>query len=62
MTAASVKRELRRLGDPKKAAFHRRFFKTGPGEYAEGDRFVGVRYAIERFPKMTRVRHLKGKI
>lgn len=42
MTAAQVKRALRVDADPEKAAFFPHFFKTGPGEYGEGDEFIGV--------------------
>jgi 3-methyladenine DNA glycosylase AlkD len=41
-TAADVQNELEKLGDPAKAKHHQRFFKTGPGEYGEGDIFIGV--------------------
>ncbi|MDG2012999.1 MAG: DNA alkylation repair protein [Pirellulaceae bacterium] len=42
LTAAAVKRELKSRVNPEKAAFYPRFFKAGPGEYAEGDQFLGV--------------------
>ncbi len=42
MTAAQAKRLLKAQADPEKAAFFPHFFKTGPGEYGEGDRFLGV--------------------
>ena len=37
-----VKQALWALSDPDKAAFFPSFFKAGPGEYGEGDKFIGV--------------------
>lgn len=42
MNAADVSAELKQLGSPKKAANSAWFFKTGKGQYAEGDQFIGV--------------------
>ena len=42
MTAAAARQKLLALANSDKAAFHAKYFKTGPGEYAEGDRFLGV--------------------
>ncbi|MCD4813324.1 DNA alkylation repair protein [bacterium] len=34
--------QLHKNADPEKARIYQRFFKTGPGEYGEGDCFIGV--------------------
>jgi len=39
---SAVRRRLRAFADPFRAAFVARFFKTGPGDYGQGDRFLGL--------------------
>lgn len=43
MTAAAAVRRLKVLGTPEHARTAAWFFKTGPGQYGEGDKFLGVR-------------------
>jgi 3-methyladenine DNA glycosylase AlkD len=42
MKAVEVRKELKSMADPDKAAILQRFFKTGLGQYGEGDIFIGV--------------------
>lgn len=51
-----IESRLSELGDPDRARHHLRFFRTGPGEYGEGDRFLGVRVPMVR----RLVRELRG--
>lgn len=41
MTAAEVQLALKKVSSPAKAQSSARFFKTGPGQYGEGDQFIG---------------------
>lgn len=43
MHADEIIERLMALGDPQHALILKRFFKTGPGEYGEGDTFIGLR-------------------
>ena len=64
-TAQAVMDALSRIASPERAASSARFFKTGPGEYGEGDLFVGVTvpdqrkvlrsFRICRSPELTRL-------
>jgi 3-methyladenine DNA glycosylase AlkD len=41
-TLADVRAELRARASPERAIGSLRFFRTGPGDYGEGDRFLGL--------------------
>ena len=41
-TLAELRKAVRDLADPKRAVVLQGFFKTGRGEYGEGDRFAGL--------------------
>lgn len=43
MDHSDIQQKLCELADPEIAEHSQRFFKTGPGEYGEGDKFLGIR-------------------
>jgi len=48
MTAKDVVQALAKQGNVDDAVFLQRFFKTGKGQYSEGDQFIGVRVPATR--------------
>ena len=48
MKAREASTMLKRLATPEVAVSSARFFKTGPGQYGEGDIFIGVRVPVLR--------------
>src|SRR5436309_3180951 len=42
VSLAAVRRDIRALGSPERTKHSLRFFRTGPGQYGEGDRFLGL--------------------
>jgi len=60
MNAEKAKAELRKYASKEKAEILQSFFKTGPGEYGEGDIFIGVtvpntRKVAKAFLNLSRV-------
>jgi len=57
MTANDIRQELKDLANPQKAFILQGFFKTGPGQYGEGDIFWGIqvpktRELVKKYQKM----------
>ncbi|WP_266362685.1 DNA alkylation repair protein [Tellurirhabdus rosea] len=48
LTAETLKAELLSRANPERALALQRFFKTGPGQYAEGDLFLGLTVPEQR--------------
>jgi 3-methyladenine DNA glycosylase AlkD len=47
-TARNIRKSLKKLGSRKRAGLLQGFFKTGPGEYGEGDVFLGIKVPVLR--------------
>lgn len=47
-TAKDISKRLLKMGDKEDAIFLQGFFKTGPGQYGEGDIFLGIRVPAVR--------------
>ena len=48
MSVREIQTTLKKLGSKRRAKFLQGFFKTGPGEYAEDDVFLGITVPVLR--------------
>jgi len=47
-TLSALKKDLNALANPAQAKILQRFFKTGKGEYAQGDKFLGIKVPLQQ--------------
>ncbi len=48
MSLSLIKKEIKKRANPEQASILQRFFKTGKGEYGEGDVFYGIKVPEQR--------------
>ena len=68
-TLTQLRRDIQAAANPRDAVFLQRFFKTGPGQYGEGDVFLGIRVPATRaivrrhrdLPRGDRLKLLRSK-
>ncbi|MFQ5531294.1 MAG: DNA alkylation repair protein, partial [Candidatus Nanoarchaeia archaeon] len=48
MSLQNLKKDLKKLASPEKVEIYQRFFKTGKGQYGEGDIFIGLTVPEQR--------------
>lgn len=48
MNAEKIQQELKKLANPEKAKALQKYFKTGKGDYGEGDIFLGITSKYQR--------------
>lgn len=48
MTLEKLKKDIQTYASPEKAKVLQRFFKTCPGQYGEGDIFLGIKVPVQR--------------
>ena len=48
MSLLEIRKEIKKQANPKQAVILQRFFKTGKGEYGEGDIFYGIKVPVQK--------------